>query len=47
MTDHEAMDAINLVLDEWYRGGLNPNIALQQIARISGMNKISHEEAKQ
>ena len=46
MTDHEAMEAINQVLDEWYRGDLDPHIALQQIARISGMNKISHEEAK-
>ena len=46
MTDHEAMEAVNTVLDRMYRGELPSHEALIQIARISGMNKISHEQAK-
>ena len=46
MNDHDAIDAINQVLDEWFKGQLGEIRALSQIARISGMNKISHEEAR-
>ena len=46
MNDFEAIEAINAVLDEWFKGDLTAPRALTQIARITGMNKISHEESK-
>ena len=46
MNDHDAIDAINQVLDEWFRGDVGSVTALNQIASISGMNKISHEESE-
>jgi hypothetical protein len=46
MNDYEAIDAINAVLDQWFKGDIIDNSALMQIARITGMNKIKHEEQK-
>jgi len=46
MNDSEAIDAINTVLDQWFKGDVAPFTALMQISRITGMNKISHEESK-
>ena len=46
MNDYEAIDAINIVLDEWFKGDVTAPTALTRIARITGMNKISHEEQK-
>ena len=46
MNDHDAMEAVNAVLDEWFKGSVSADRALMQIARISGMNKIEHEESK-
>ena len=47
MNDHEAMDAINQVLDEMFRGDLSHSDAIVKVARISGMNKFEHEAAKE
>jgi glycerate kinase len=46
VNDHDAMDAVNAVLDEWFKGGLNASTAVIEIAKISGLNKIEHEEQK-
>jgi hypothetical protein len=47
MNDHDAMDAVNAVLDEWFKGDLAADRALMQIARISGMNSFEHDEVKE
>ena len=47
MNDYEAIDAINAVLDLWFKSEVSEHDALTRIAYISGMNKISHMEAKQ
>jgi hypothetical protein len=47
MNDHEAMEAINKVLDEMFRGDLSHSDAIVQIARISGMNSFEHNEVKE
>ncbi|MDP9184154.1 MAG: hypothetical protein M3O29_00615 [Actinomycetota bacterium] len=46
MNDHDAIDAINAVLDEWFEGNMFAPDALTQIARITGENKIQHEQAR-
>lgn len=46
MNDHDAIDAINTVLDQWFKGDMTGPSALTQIARITGENKISHEEGQ-
>jgi hypothetical protein len=46
MNDHDAIDAINAVLDHWFKGEVNEGKALLKIASISGQNIIDHEEAK-
>jgi hypothetical protein len=43
MNDHDAMTAINTVLDQWFDLGLTAVEALHKIAQISGMNRIDHE----
>jgi hypothetical protein len=47
VNDHEAMDAINKVLDDMFRGDLSHSDAIVKIARISGMNKFEHDAAKE
>jgi hypothetical protein len=44
VTDHDAMTAINDVLDEWFNIGITAVDALHKIARVSGENRIDHEE---
>jgi hypothetical protein len=46
VNDYEAIEAINTILDQWFKGGVSAPAALMRIARITGMNKISHEEGK-
>lgn len=46
MTDHEAMEAINAALEEYYRGRLTQHQVLIQIAQITGENTIDHQESK-
>lgn len=45
MNDHDAIDKINGVLDQWFKGDTTATDALTQIARIAGENKIDHEES--
>jgi len=46
MNDHDAMTAINAVLNEWFKDGISEIQALSRIAIISGKNYIHHDEAK-
>ena len=46
MNDHDAIDVINTVLDQWFKGDMTAPAALTQISRITGENRISHEEAR-
>jgi hypothetical protein len=46
MNDHDAIDAINAVLDQYFRGELNQTALVGKICRISGQNTIDHMEAK-
>ena len=43
LNDHDAMEAVDAVLEQYFRGRLNPYEALNQIAQITGANKIEHE----
>lgn len=47
MNDHDAMTAINTVLDEWLKGDIGESQALIKIASISGSNALDHAEAAQ
>ena len=47
MNDHEAMDAINVVLGLFFRAELSAVDALNRIGYISGANMMSHQEAKE
>jgi hypothetical protein len=46
VNDYEAIEAINTILDQWFRGEVNEGKALLKIASISGQNIIDHEEQK-
>lgn len=46
MNDHAAMEAINEVLEQFYRGNLSADEALTKVAYITGQNSISHQEAR-
>jgi len=46
MNDHDAMTAINAVLNEWFKDGISEIQALSRISIISGKNYIHHDEAK-
>ena len=46
MNDHDAMTAINAVLDRHFRGELTQAQTLAQICIISGQNATDHAEAK-
>jgi hypothetical protein len=47
VNDHEAMDAINAVLEKYFRAELSAVDALNQIGYISGANMMRHQEAKE
>jgi ribosome-binding ATPase YchF (GTP1/OBG family) len=47
VNDHEAIDAINKILDAMFRGDLSHTDAILKVARISGMTKIEHNEVKE
>ena len=40
------LEAISGVLEQFYRGNLRTTEALMEIAKITGQNSISHQEAK-
>lgn len=46
MNDHAAMTAINATLDQYFKGDSTREDTLNAICRISGENRIDHEEAK-
>ncbi len=46
MNDRDAIDSINAVLEQYFRGRLNPYEALNQIAHVTGANKNEHEASK-
>lgn len=46
MNDHDAMTAINAVLDQWFTVKCTAVDAINEIAKISGENAIEHEETK-
>jgi len=46
VNDHDAMTAINAVLEQFYRTQLNSYEALNQISAISGANKVDHQESE-
>jgi len=46
VNDHDAMTAINAVLEQFYRTQLNSYEALNQISAISGANKADHQESE-
>lgn len=46
MNDHDAMEAINDVLERFFRGNLRADEALTKIAYIRGRNIISHQETR-
>jgi hypothetical protein len=46
VNDHDAMTAINSILEQFYRSQLNSYEALNQISAISGANKVDHEESE-
>jgi hypothetical protein len=43
MTDYEAVKAIALIMEDFYRGALNSFEALNEVAQVIGANKILHE----
>lgn len=47
MNDHEAMDAINAVLQDLFDDKVSHFEALIKISRISGQNAIDHAAAKE
>jgi hypothetical protein len=47
LNDHEAIEAINKVLEACDQGEVNDHGALMRIAVILGRNTISHQEAAQ
>lgn len=46
MNDHDAMDAVIAVMDNYIYDRITASAALVEIARITGANKIQHEQAK-
>lgn len=45
MKDHDAMTAVNKVLDGWLNLDYTAVDALYEIAKISGENQFDHEQA--
>jgi len=46
MNDHDAIEAINAVLERYFRGELLQLGTIAAICTITGQNAISHAEAK-
>lgn len=46
MNDHDAMDAINAVLDQYFRGEVDRVSVVGIVCQISGQNSFDHEKAK-
>jgi len=46
VNDHDAMTAINSILEQYFRTQLNSVEALNQISAISGANKVDHQESE-
>lgn len=46
MNDFDAMEAINKVLEEYWANNIFMPDAINQIARISGLNHFEHEAAR-
>jgi len=47
MNDHDAIDAITAVLEDWFSGREADALpTLNRIAEIIGANKTEHEEQK-
>ena len=47
MNDFEAIEAINQVLDRYFRGEVTQAAALATICTITGENQITHNEVKE
>ena len=47
MNDYAAMEAINELLEQFYRGNLSAELAILDIAQVAGKNRIEHQEAGQ
>jgi len=47
MNDHDAMDAIIAALDCYIYGRITAGTALNEIARITGLNGNDHAAAKE
>jgi hypothetical protein len=47
VNDHEAIEAINAVLDRYFRGEVTQVQALATICSVTGENKIPHDEVKE
>jgi len=47
MNDREAIDAINAVLERYFRGELLQLGTLAAICTITGQNAITHNEVKE
>jgi hypothetical protein len=47
VNDHDAIDAINTVLEEWFKNEISQEEVLQRVCEISGRNSFEHELAKQ
>ena len=47
MNDHEAMEAVAALVEQYCRTQISSVEAMNYIAQVAGANKISHEEAKE
>jgi hypothetical protein len=45
MNDFEAMEAINSILEQFYRGNLAVELAVLDIAKVAGANQTQHQQA--
>lgn len=45
MNDYEAMEAINGILEQFYRGNLAVELAVLDIAKVAGANHTAHQQA--
>lgn len=45
MNDYDAMEAINAILEQCFRGNLAVELAILDIAQVAGKNRIQHQEA--
>lgn len=45
MNDFEALEAINSILEQFYRGNLAVELAVLDIAKVAGANQAAHQQA--